>query len=163
MDCGDFLSGPEHLTVSLWVKFTGTTDETRQYVASHMGSWFGAERSWSLGLTRQPPAETRILVVDSGGNGDIFMGSKTLEMDKWYFYTFVWDSGTAIGYVNGEKDSSTTLPQPNLGDSTYPIRIAKWEEGFTNGIITIVRVYLIAKSASWIEQRFERTKGIFGV
>jgi len=77
-----------------------------------------------------------------------------------------YDGSELSIWRNGEKQTDTTSVSAPIDSGVGKSWIGALFTGgfyYLNGVIALVRVYNIAKSASWIKRRFERTKGIFGL
>jgi len=94
--------------------------------------------------------------INSNTGYKSFWNKRTITMDE---------TGLVKWFYNGDPDGSTDTGITSIDESTAIVSFGS-KEGtsyFYNGTIAIVRIYLKAKSSSWISRRFERTKGIFGL
>jgi len=91
-------------------------------------------------------------------------GTTTVETDTWYFVVGRITSTDVEIWVNGNKENSVSGGIGNSqGVFAFGTNPGNLGEQLVDGTIVIVRIYSVAKSESWIERRFERTRGIFGV
>jgi len=98
-------------------------------------------------------------------DGTVHGITTTIEapLNKWTHLVGVFNGTSYILYENGEEiateeDSTFVNPNKEVHIGYYPPN-----DEYYNGTLGVFRIYKTAKSASWVEQRFERTRGIFGV
>jgi len=83
---------------------------------------------------------------------------------KWQHIAFIWNKadGTCNWVINGNEGDSDTVSMESA-DGDWLLGIGKKLGGLFEGFLTIARIYLAAKSVSWIKRRYKRTKSIFGL
>jgi len=147
-------NGLDTFTFAAWVR----PDEVS-------GNYAILAESWSRKMIRIYNNDFCLDITDTAGNAyRIHTGSP--KAGNWYFQVGTYDTGTGVMrlYVNGDQIGSLDIGTVDVGDNSNAIgREGALDANYFNGIITEVRVYSVAKSTSWIERRFERTKGIFGL
>jgi len=149
-------------TVFYWVKFLSFNPDSYEPV---IGKGYHSFESW-------------VDIVNPGG-GSLYHNvwdpdaatrryphyMESTTAGKWYCLaaTHSVSGGYVKTFLNGEyTGNSASLTSVKTG--TYPLKIATSSgyNNYVNAIFALVSLYDVAKSASWIKRRFERTKGIFG-
>jgi len=86
------------------------------------------------------------------------------EFGVWYFFAGVYDGENVIVYLNDTKYVGDAYTGEIL-DQSGTLGIGADDAGANNwnGLLAELRIYDTAKSTSWINRRFQRTKSIFGL
>jgi len=151
------IDGDATITLSGWIKID-VLEDYRPII--------GAGSDWAnflcFGVRDQGLFALR---YDDGGAGDVIAGSVDASpyVDEWTFLTGTLD-GTVTFYINGEqKAQKTDVAVPSFTLQNYMLGRFPVLGNTLNGSLTLVRIYKVAKSSSWVSRRFARTKGIFGL
>jgi len=165
-DGGDVVEAPRagsnlsEITYSVWVKAdvldgsyrigVGEWDSTNGPLRMYIDSGAGAGQ---VMLYAGSPVGSQIVTLDA---------ADALSEDTWYHVVGVLDGSDAHIYINGDLKKTASWSQ-KLDIAKYIGGNYEADNQYFDGTITIVRIYSIGKSGSWIERRFERTRGIFGI
>lgn len=90
----------------------------------------------------------------------------TPETNNWTCYSMTYDGTTIRAYINGNLDNSSTAISGAINTSgTYAMYIMSQNNinQFTDGKLSIVRMYNRALSATEILQNYNATKSRFGL
>jgi len=144
----------DYITMSFWVNPDVATPDAEQDI---IDKWHDV--NWQY-----------LFRYYTDGNGDFFLSigggfynvtDITLNADEWQHITCTYDGSEMKVYRNGEQVGSTSVSGTiDHTDSDLWISSNGYE---FDGTITLVRIYKVAKSGSWVSRRFERTRGIFGI
>jgi len=160
VDCGNDPSlNQGKITVMAWIN---TPNPTKNYqMIAVKGSGSDNTGEYRLGFDSDTGASFFKIYI--GGTAYSITGN-VLDADTWYLITATYDGETMKLYENGDLVNSDTSPSGNLDDHGQILYIGRRKDGINFvGTINIVSVYSVAKSGSWINRRFQRTKSIFGL
>jgi len=82
---------------------------------------------------------------------------------EWHHVVGVYDGADLIIYFDGDEVARTNIGDVSINTSTGALGIGSKFGTYWNGSITLSSLYKVEKSGNWVKQRFERTKGIFGL
>jgi len=129
---------------------------------------------WYLSTYGDSSSYEWILRMNSGefqffsrSSGTWHASGKIINDGSWHLTAVTVDSaGTTLKmYVDGDLVKEGSISFSSQNPTSQPVNIgADAGSGYYVAcVIGGVCIYNVAKSASWIKQRFERTKGIFGI
>jgi len=152
----DSLDITDEITMTAWIKLTATD---HQWSVCNKGIAYILFEA-DAGGTATPYCAVHIggswQLYDYGENADWFKG-------EWHYVVMTYDGSNVKTWIDGQLDQTysqtgaidTSTGWLGIGEDS--VTTTRWFEG----TISFVRIYSVAKSASWIKRRFERTKGIF--
>jgi len=140
-----------NFTVTAWVYYQA---------GNHIVCYWDApddERSWRL-------RNDYVCLSETTGSSDAYSYSGP-PANTWAHVAFTYSDGELKIYLNGDLDESYSTGKGVLSDTPEDVVIGATStpDGYMEGRIAIVRIYDTVKSGSWLERRFERTRGIFEV
>jgi len=152
VDIGDpsAMEFQDEITVSVWVKAETWDGTTQRPIVSKDGKFNLASWNGTVGFDIQ----------DDAGNWHILDVTENPPTGEWVHLVGTYDGSTQKIFINGELDNSLSATY-TIATSPNPLKITGYRDNYFNGTITIVRIYKVGKSNSWVSRRFERTKGIF--
>ena len=150
-------------TVNSWAKLSATSGSTFSIV---FGSGANQYDNF-LGFKAIPGIKGSLYVTESANvNNYQLLTSSSLELNRWYYLTFIVNVSYIAVYVNGLLSSSATVPfvigswSSNL--MTIGVR-SNLTQYFLNGGISNLQIYKRVLTDSEIKQNFNATKSRFGL
>jgi len=118
-------------------------------------------------ISRNVSSNTFLGSVNDGTNNLMSGGpqSSTITVGQWYYLVFTWDSSVAKFYTNSTQTGSVNWSH-GAGARSNNLNIGSAVGGgtyFLNGLISNVKIYSSALSASDVLQNFNATKGRYGL
>ncbi len=132
------------MTVSVWVKWTGTGSYQRIFD-------FGNSTSEYMYLATNVSNRMRFGITTVGGadEEDVLTSDAALSTDTWTFVTLTLSGDTGKLYVNGElEDTNTSMPIDPIDFKPANNYFGKsqWADPFFNGFIDDVKIYNYART-----------------
>jgi len=155
---------PDYITITAWIMGRDFDEsDVQSLVEKPYTSLNSPFHQYILGYNSNNPYTG----ISVGGSLNTITGSTTLTNGNWYHLAMTFDGSNLRLYVNGKEDPESPLAVSGTIDSyDTDLEFGRLSTGGgheVDGKVVIVCVYKLAKSASWIERRFERTKSIFGL
>jgi len=153
----DIVTGTSDITIIAWVKrhATGATHG----VCNHRDGGYAGQ--WIF--TIQDTDLFRWSIYESAWQFDL-TSTTTIAADEWWHLAGVRSGSDGFLYVNGDQESSGTGTVQSI-DPTFTTWIGHDARNDLplDGLIFLVQMFDVAKSAGFIGEHFERTRAIFGV
>lgn len=150
-------------TVNSWAKLSATSGSTFSIV---FGSGANQYDNF-LGFKSASPFKGILYVTESANvNNYQLLTSSSLELNRWYYLTFIVNVSYIAVYVNGLLSNSDTVPfvigswSSNL--MTIGVR-SNLTQYFLNGGISNLQIYNRVLTGDEIKQNFNVTKSRFGL
>jgi hypothetical protein len=148
---GTLQSPSNAITLSAWVKYTGTTANPYGAVVHKHFSTSNPYVSYGIQNDGSGNPAAFAFYLSNGVEGNFVPTNPTtgLSSDTWYFLVGTWTSGqnmnlsvyNADGSLNQTKTSASAVSM-NIGYSSSPLDIGKNESGaYFKGIVDEVRIY----------------------
>jgi len=97
-------------------------------------------------------------------DNNYWYGENVLEKKTWHHIVAIIDSdGHGWVYHNGSLLDDQASEVVSASNNKAYIGSMEGNSRWWDGIITLVRIYSVAKSSSWVSRQFERTRGIFRI
>jgi len=149
---------PDKITVSVWVNLDTKEDwdtvlEKRDY---------DAYQGYFLAMNNESPRKWLFRIGDGSSRAGA-VSTTSVQTDTWTHLVGVFDGTQVIIYVNGTQEDTADISSIEHDTRSLWIGGDKDYGQYIDGTIAIIRIYLVAKSSSWISRRFARTKSIFSV
>ena len=161
---GDSLDLQSQLTISAWIKPTGTAFTTSQYyyvIGKNSSAGYG-DHQFAMNINPSQNFEMQL-------SGSTLSIPYTWTTDTWYHLVTKWDGSNLFGYINGILQGSvggatSTTFKPNFSISGRSTLVDFSGSAYSfPGYISIVSVYNRALSADEITQNFNALKGRYGL
>jgi len=126
----------EAITISAWIKITGTPTDDQGNIVVKPGSYYLVYREEKLGMYLYGPS-------DDGGLG-YQTGKTKLPLKKWMHVALTYDSNEIIFYIDGEVDFSTKAKEEIKTRNTEAfvgIGVERQATRFFQGFIDEVMLY----------------------
>jgi len=122
---------------------------------------YGANFDWCL----QAQTSTIIRFLTAGASVSITATVPAMSINRWYHFVMTNISNVLRIYLNGTLYRTQAVTTTNASQSFVTIGCAGWNlpNSFTNGKISIARIYRKGLTDSEILQNFNATRARFGV
>jgi len=153
----DIVTGTSDITIIAWVKRHATG--AFHGVCTHRDGGYRGE--WIF--TIQDTDLLRWAIYESAWQFDL-TSTTTIAADEWWHLAGVRSGSDGFLYVNGDQEDSGTGTIQSI-DPTFTTSIGHdvRSDYPLDGLIALVQMFDVAKSAGFIGEHFERTRAIFGV
>jgi hypothetical protein len=134
------------ITITAWVKFTGTTQQNIYSRGEYYGGKLGVEATI---ISKQPN-----FWLGNGVTAQYLTASQVLTENEWHYLAFVWDGTIKKIYIDDKSDPSTqtfTGPISYWHQNAMIGRRSSVSMAYFNGTIDEVRIYNRALSAEEIQ------------
>jgi len=142
-----------NLTITAWVKFA--RQDTYETIIS------GRKGDWTLAYWFFCNSDSNELSLTTNGTHHVKGVGESIQNGVWYHLAVTYDGSQITYFLNG-KQVNTASETAEITDEGAG-GIGRAGGYFIYGSITILRIYSVVKSASWIKRRFERTRSLFRV
>jgi len=157
----------EPVTVTVWFYARSLSDYGN---VIHFADSFGSGREEAIviqlrGATANDPMRWW---ADDGTGSLVYCNYDNYPLNEWHHLALTQDGNNLRAYMDGSEiaDSPTSVSD-YISISSVVLTISfdssRASTTYQDGIITLVRIYKVVKSSSWISRRFEQTRGIFDV
>lgn len=149
-------------TVNSWAKLNNPSGSTFSIVFASSANQYDN----FLGFKSASPFKGILYVTESANVNNYQLLTDSLELNKWYYLTFIVNISYIAVYVNGLLSNSDTVPfvigswSSNL--MTIGVR-SNLTQYFLNGGISNLQIYNRVLTGDEIKQNFNVTKSRFGL
>jgi len=155
--------GDEDFTISAWIKTSVGTGNYTIVAQAEGGLTGSADHRYLLRVQNG----TLRLEIDDNVTASYVDGTVTVNDGEWHYVVGVRDTTNdeLRVYVDGSLDNTDTDDTGSLStaDGILALGVLPLPTAYFQGKINIARLYTQVRSATSINKRFQRTRGIFGV
>jgi len=167
IDVGDYdvydVGPNDTITLAAWVKVPSDVSSDAGIIHKYDASYYGYALEVN-DVDNDGSYEVQLWLRDAAANVYKAQSSTAVDDGVWHYVVGVISDTDQLIYVDGSQEDSLARGGDHSNANSLTMGYEdSVDKGWYYGTIAIVRIYSVAKSASWIKRRFERTRGIFGI